>query len=143
MKPNTCAGRDAALSSSWIRRRFQHSLNTRTKEADLMRGFSLTLSKALDPQFCRALAAEIEASGSPACQLVALYAVGIDRIAIHGMGFVHDDHLYTSDLRRQLDQELAASPLQRESLALLIDLQAASCCVTTLASALAEVQKRS
>jgi hypothetical protein len=108
-----------------------------------MRGSSLTLFKTLDPEFCRTLASEIEASGSPRCALVALYAVGIDGIAVHGMGFVHDDHLYTSDLRDQLDEELATSPLQRESLALLIDLQAASCCVTTLASALAEVQKRS
>jgi hypothetical protein len=108
-----------------------------------MRGSSLTLFKALDPQFCRTLAAEIEASGSPRCPLVALYAVGIDGIALHGMNFVHDDHPYTANLRGQFDQELAHSPLQRESLALLIDLQAASCCVTTLASALAEVQKRS
>jgi hypothetical protein len=104
---------------------------------------SLTLFKALDPYFCQQIVAGLLASGSPHCKLVALYAIGLNGIAIHGMKFMHDDHPYTANLRDQLDRELAAAPCQRESLALLMDLEANSCCVTTLASALAEVQRRS
>jgi hypothetical protein len=107
-----------------------------------MTGPTLTLSKALDPYFCQKISAELLARGSPHCKLVALYAIGVHGIAIHGMDFVHDDHRYTANLRDQLNQELATEPCQRESLALLMDLGAASCCVTTLASALTEVQKR-
>ena len=108
-----------------------------------MRASSLTFYKALNPHFCQRIASDILASGSPSCKLVALYAIGLDGIAVHGIDFFHDDHQYSANLREQLDQELAAAPAQRESLALLIDLPAECCCVTTLASALAEVQKRS
>jgi len=107
-----------------------------------MRESSLNICQSLDLHFYRTLTAQLAASGIPCSKLIALYAIGGDGIAIHGMDFVHDDHPYAINLREQLDHALATASGQRESLALLVDLQATSCSVMTLESALAKVQKQ-